>query len=97
MPVVERERYVEVAEISKVCRSGTGEAIEAVSSVSFALRRGQFVAVLGPSGCGKSTPLMTLGGLESVTACASVSRSAGRWSTIPSCRPPTRPISSCVT
>src|SRR5271165_1549597 len=68
MPVVEHERYVEVAEVSKVYRRGTPEAVEAVSSVSFILPRGQFVAVLGPSGCGKSTLLMMLGGLESVTA-----------------------------
>jgi len=68
MPVVERERYVEVAEVSKVYRAGTAEAIEAASSLSFTLPRGQFVAVLGPSGCGKSTLLMMLGGLEAVTA-----------------------------
>jgi NitT/TauT family transport system ATP-binding protein len=68
MPVVGHERYVEAAEVSKVYRNGTAEAIEAVSSVSFTLARGQFVAVLGPSGCGKSTLLMMLGGLEPVTA-----------------------------
>jgi len=68
MPVVGHERYVEVAEVSKIYRNGTAEAIEAVSSVSFALPRGQFVAVLGPSGCGKSTLLMMLGGLEPVTS-----------------------------
>ena len=68
MPVVEHERYVEVAEVSKVYRAGTAEAIEAVCSVGFTVPRGQFVAVLGPSGCGKSTLLMMLGGLESVTA-----------------------------
>jgi NitT/TauT family transport system ATP-binding protein len=68
MPVVGHERYVQVAEVSKIYRNGTAEAIEAVSSVSFALPRGQFVAVLGPSGCGKSTLLMMLGGLEPVTS-----------------------------
>jgi len=68
MPVVEQGRYVELAEVSKVYRSGTVDAIEAVSSVSFTVPRGQFVAVLGPSGCGKSTLLMMVGGLESVTA-----------------------------
>jgi NitT/TauT family transport system ATP-binding protein len=68
MPVVNRESYVEVAEVSKIYRSGNAEAIEAVSSVSFTLPRGQFVAVLGPSGCGKSTLLMMLGGLEPVTS-----------------------------
>jgi NitT/TauT family transport system ATP-binding protein len=68
MAVVEQARYVEVAEVSKIYRSGTANAIEAVSSVSFTVPRGQFVAVLGPSGCGKSTLLMMVGGLEPVTA-----------------------------
>jgi len=68
MPVFAQEGYVEVAEVCKVYRNGTREAVEAVSSLSFAVPRGQFVAVLGPSGCGKSTLLMMVGGLEPVTA-----------------------------
>jgi NitT/TauT family transport system ATP-binding protein len=62
------ERYLEVAEVSKIYRNGTADAVEAVSSVSFSVPRGQFVALLGPSGCGKSTLLMMVGGLEEVTA-----------------------------
>ena len=46
MPVVEHQRY---AEVSKVYRDGTADAVEAVSSVSFWVPRGQFVAILGPT------------------------------------------------
>src|ERR1700722_14025991 len=61
------ERYVTVTNLRKVYRTGA-EAVEAVSSVSFSVPRGQFVAILGPSGCGKSTLLMMVGGLEAMTS-----------------------------
>src|ERR1700739_2465113 len=59
---------IEVSGVSKVYRAGTAAAIEAVSTVSFTVPQGQFVAILGPSGCGKSTLLMMVGGLEAVSS-----------------------------
>jgi ABC-type Fe3+/spermidine/putrescine transport system ATPase subunit len=39
-------------------------SVRAVESVSFALRRGELLALLGPSGCGKTTVLRLIAGLE---------------------------------
>ncbi|GAA4323851.1 ABC transporter ATP-binding protein [Pigmentiphaga soli] len=59
--------YIECAAVRKIYGDG-GQGFEALRSVSFTIRDGEFVALLGPSGCGKSTLLMMIGGLEDVTA-----------------------------
>jgi NitT/TauT family transport system ATP-binding protein len=56
-------QYVEVEALSKIYNPGPHQ-IEALGSVSFSVRPGDFVSILGPSGCGKSTLLMIIGGLE---------------------------------
>ena len=68
MPTAKVGPSIEASGVSKVYRAGTAAAVEAVSTVSFTVQPGQFVAILGPSGCGKSTLLMMVGGLEPVSS-----------------------------
>lgn len=42
---------------------GRGESVEAIKSLTFEVKAGEFVCVVGPSGAGKTTLLRTLAGL----------------------------------
>ncbi len=53
---------LEIREVRKVF-----DELEAIRSVSFDVRDGEFVSILGPSGCGKSTLLAMIAGLASAT------------------------------
>ena len=56
------ETHVSIHGVGKVYESVQGP-VQALTSVSVAVLRGQFVSILGPSGCGKSTLLMLVAGL----------------------------------
>ena len=58
---------IRLEEVSKVYRTADGP-IHALSGVSLAVEKGEFVAVRGPSGCGKSTLLTIVGGLGMPTS-----------------------------
>jgi putative ABC transport system ATP-binding protein len=55
---------VTLREVAKRYRRGVRDVV-AVESVSLAIPRGQFVALMGPSGSGKSTLLNMIAGLDS--------------------------------
>jgi NitT/TauT family transport system ATP-binding protein len=57
---------IELREVS--LRYGSGEkSVEAVTGVTLAVERGEFIALVGPSGCGKSTVLRLVAGLMRVS------------------------------
>lgn len=55
-----------VEHLSKIYGQGDNR-VAALSDVSFAVPKGQFVAIIGPSGSGKSTLLHILGGVDRPT------------------------------
>ena len=59
---------IELSDIRKSYNLGRPNEAEVLHGVSFALRGGEFVALIGPSGSGKSTLLNIVGLLEPMTA-----------------------------
>ena len=49
--------YIEVKNVSQIYSVGN-EPVNALTNISFAIEKGEFIAVTGPSGCGKSTLLL---------------------------------------
>ena len=58
---------IEFRSITKIYRMGNHE-VHALASVSFAICKGEFVAIMGPSGSGKSTAMNILGCLDRPTS-----------------------------
>lgn len=61
------KNYIEFKDVKKKYKMGEVE-IEALSGVSFSIKKGEFVIVAGASGAGKSTILNILGGMDTVSS-----------------------------
>lgn len=61
---------MDILQVESLCKTyGKGDAaVEALKSVSFCLKKGEFAAVVGESGSGKSTMLNCIGGLDAPTS-----------------------------
>jgi putative ABC transport system ATP-binding protein len=58
---------IELVGVGRTYRTGTPEAVPALTGVELAIPPGEFVSVEGPSGCGKTTLLNLLGLLDTPT------------------------------
>jgi NitT/TauT family transport system ATP-binding protein len=71
MPPTSREvlptRQIVLDDVRKVY-PGAERSVEAISSLSLTLERGQAVSIVGPSGCGKSTLMRLIAGLDQVSS-----------------------------
>lgn len=56
--------YIDVRSVAKTYETESGN-VQALSTMSLEIPKGEFISLLGPSGCGKTTLMMILAGLAS--------------------------------
>ena len=61
------EPLIVCRDLVKIYHTGSVETV-ALGGVSFAIERGEYVAIMGPSGSGKSTLMHILGALDTPTS-----------------------------
>ena len=61
------KNFIDLDSVGMVYATASGR-VEALRGISFAVGRGEFVALVGPSGCGKSTLLRVVAGLRLATS-----------------------------
>jgi NitT/TauT family transport system ATP-binding protein len=54
--------------VTKIFRTVSGGAVQALKEVDLAIGEGDFISVVGPSGCGKSTFLRLIAGLDTMSS-----------------------------
>lgn len=62
-----QQEIINIANLSKTYLMGT-EKVEALKSITFNIKKNEYVALMGPSGSGKSTLMNIIGCLDSPTA-----------------------------
>ena len=64
MPPVGDRKRLEARVARKTFRTASGQSVDVIADLFFALEEGEIGALIGPSGCGKSTLMRILAGLD---------------------------------
>jgi len=64
----ETNAVIELAAVSKVFATASGDRVRALDSTTLRIKPGEFITVVGASGCGKTTLLRLIAGLERCTS-----------------------------